>query len=300
MIPRVNVGDEAFQPIGDELHRTPQQLRQRDRRHLVRIGVHLDAERAADVLGDDADLLFFQPEMLGEQVLHHVRRLRAVIDGEALLARIPVGHHRARLVAHAGVAAEAERRLDHFVGFGKALVRLARLVLALEGEVVAELGMDHRRAGVQCGLRIRDGGQLLVLDRDQLARILGLRARLCHHGTHRLALPAGALDRDGVLRRRLDALQMRQHADPGRDDFGQFGAGDDRDHAGRLLRRRRIDRDDAGVRMRRAHIRHMRHARQRDVADVLSPPLGEPRQVRPRHRAADIGVRPVERGQDGR
>ena len=137
-----------------------QQLRQRDRRHLVRVGVHLDAERAADVLGDDAHLLLFQAEMLGEQVLHHVRRLRRVIRGHALLAGIPVGDDRARLVAHAGVAAEPERRLDHFVGVGEALVGLARLVLALEGEVVAELRVDHRRAGIERGLGVGDGGQV--------------------------------------------------------------------------------------------------------------------------------------------
>ena len=47
----VDVGDEAFQPVGDEFDRPPQQLRQRDRRHLVGIDVHLDAERAADILG---------------------------------------------------------------------------------------------------------------------------------------------------------------------------------------------------------------------------------------------------------
>ena len=60
--------------------------------------------------------------MLGEQVLHHVRRLRALIDGEALLARIPVGDDGARLVGDAGMAAEHEGRLDHRVGLGEALV----------------------------------------------------------------------------------------------------------------------------------------------------------------------------------
>ena len=130
------------------------------------------------------------------------------------------------------MAAEAERRLDHLVRVGEALVRLARLVLALEGEIVAQLRMDHRRAGIERGLGIGDGGKLLVGHLDQLARVLGLRARLRHHGAHRLALPAGALDRDRVLRRRLDALQMRQHADPRRDDLGKLRAGDDRDHAG--------------------------------------------------------------------
>ena len=77
MVAGVDVGDEALEPVGDELDRPLEQLRQRHRRHLVGIGVHLDAERAADVLGDDAHLVLLEPEVLGEQVLHHVRRLRA-------------------------------------------------------------------------------------------------------------------------------------------------------------------------------------------------------------------------------
>ena len=48
-----------------------------------------------------------------------------VIDGEPLLARIPVGDDGARLVADAGVAAEHEGRLDHRVGVREALVGLA-------------------------------------------------------------------------------------------------------------------------------------------------------------------------------
>ncbi len=41
------------------------------------------------------------------------------------------------------------------------------------------------------------------------------------------------------------------------------------------------------------------HARQRNVADVLAPALRQPRQIGPRDRAADIGVRPVKRGEAG-
>ena len=93
--------------------------------------------------------------MLGEQVLHHVRRLRALIDGEPLLARVPVGDDGARLVGDAGVAAEHERGLDHRIGVRETLVGIAGDVHALEAEIVAKLGMDDRRAGVERGLRHR-------------------------------------------------------------------------------------------------------------------------------------------------
>ena len=50
VIAGVDVGDEALDPVGDELDRPLEQLGERHRRHLVGVGVDLDAERAADVL----------------------------------------------------------------------------------------------------------------------------------------------------------------------------------------------------------------------------------------------------------
>ena len=180
MIAGVDVGDEAFEPVGDEFDRPLEQFRQRRRRHLVGIDMHLDAERAADVLGDDAHLVLFETEMLGEQVLRHVRRLRALIDGQALLARIPVGDDGARLVGDAGMAAEHEGRLDHGIGLGKTLVRIAGIEHALEGEIVAKLGMDHRRLGIERRFRIGHRGQHLIVDLDQRAGVLGFGAALRH------------------------------------------------------------------------------------------------------------------------
>ena len=243
----MDVGDEALDAIGDELDRTLEQFRERDRRHLVGIGMYLDAERAAHVLGHHADLMLLESEVLGEQVLHHVRRLRALVDGEPLLARVPIGDDGARLVGDAGVAAEDEGRLDHRIGILEALVGIAGDEHALEGEIVAELGVNHRRARIERGLGVGDRRQLLVADLDQLAPILCFGAAARDHRAYRLALPAGALDRDRMLRRRFDALEVGEDADPGRDHFGQFRAGDHRNDARRRLRRRRRDRGDARV-----------------------------------------------------
>ena len=296
----VDVGDEALDAVGDELHRPLEQLGQRDGRHLVGVRVHLDAERAADIFGEHAHLVFRQVEMLGEQVLHHVRRLRAVIDGHPLIAGVPVGDHGARLGGDAGVAAEHEGGLHHRIRFGEGLVGCADFQLALEAEIVAERGMDHRRVLVERGFRIGDGGQGLVFYLDQLAGILRLRPRARHHSAHGFTLPARNIDGDGRLRRGFQALEMRENAHPGRHDFGEFRAGDHGNHARRFFRGRGGDRLDARVRMRRAHEGNMGHARQGDVADILPAPLHQALQIRPRHRAADIGIRPVKRGQHGR
>ena len=177
MVAGMNVGDEALQPVGDEFHRPLEQLRQRHGRHLVGIDVHLDAERAADVLGEHPHLMLFERQVLGENILRHVRRLRALIHGQALLAGIPVGDDGARLVGDAGMAAEDECRLDHRVGLGEALVDLADVEHAFKREIVAELGMDHRRLGVERGFRIGHARQHFVIHADQRAGVLGLGAR---------------------------------------------------------------------------------------------------------------------------
>ena len=71
-------------------------------------------------------------------------RLRAVIHGHALLALVPVGDDGARLVGHAGVAAETKSGFDDRIGFSKRLVDRADIELALKAEIVAERGVDHR------------------------------------------------------------------------------------------------------------------------------------------------------------
>mgnify|MGYP003694175303 CR=1 FL=1 len=135
--------------------------------------------------------------MFGEQVLHHVRRLGAVIDGHALLAFVPVGDDRAsaRLVTPVW-RPNTESRLNNRIGFGEGLVDGSDVELPFEAEIVAKRGMDHRRFGIESNFGIGDRRQFLVTYLDQLAGILGLGARSRDHGANRFALPARAFDRD--------------------------------------------------------------------------------------------------------
>ena len=126
MVAGVNIGVEAFDPVGDEFDRPAQQFRQRIGRHFVGVDVDLDAEGAADVLADHANLRLLEAEMKRRDVLHHVRRLRALVDRQPRLGGVPVGHHRARLQRHAGVPAKDEVRFHHLVGIGKRLHRRRR------------------------------------------------------------------------------------------------------------------------------------------------------------------------------
>ena len=121
----------------------------------------------------------------------------------------------------AGMAAEHEGRLRDRVRLGEGRIGIACGKRALEGEIVAEFGMDHRRRRIERGFGVGDGGERLVVNIDQRASVFRFGARSCHHRANRFALPAGARDRDGMLRRRFDAFQMREHADPWRDHAAQ-------------------------------------------------------------------------------
>ncbi len=97
-----------------------------------------------------------------------------------------------------------------------------------------------------------------------------------------------------LLRRGFQAFQMREHTDPRRDDGGKFFARNDGDNARQALRRADLNCHDPGMCMRRAQEHQMRHAREFHVADIEPAPLHQPIEIRPRHRLADVGVRPVE------
>jgi hypothetical protein len=160
--------------------------------------------------------------------------------------------------------------------------------------------VDRRGLRIGGDFRVGQRRQRLVVDLDQLAAVFRLGARARHHGAHRFAGPAGAIHRNGRLRRGFEPLEMGEDADPRRHHLRQFRASDDRDYTGRFLGLVRLDRFEPRMGVRRAHKGDMRHPGQHDVADILPAALGEAAQIRARHRAPDIRVRPVERGEGGR
>ena len=222
-----------------------------------------------------------------EDPLHHVRRLGRVVDGQVAGGRVEIRDQAARLQRHPGMAAEMVGLLDHGVGLGVGRIDIAGGVLALPGEVVAELGMDDRRVRIERGLHVGRRGQRLPFDLDQLGRVLGLLAALGDDGHHRLALPARHLHGERVLGRRFQPFEMGENADPGIVDAGKVGSRDHRHHAGRGGGGRAIDGNDPGMRVRAAHEGGMHHARQHDVVDEGAAPVRQAPCVGPRHAAAD-------------
>lgn len=75
----------------------------------------------------------------------------------------------------------------------------------------------------------------------------------------------------------------------------EIGAGKDRDHPRQGACRRGVDGEEAGMGVGRAQKDDMEHARQGEIRDEAPAAARQPRRIRPRHGAADIGVRPIER-----
>ena len=75
---------------------------------VLRHDAVLAAEAAADIGGDDADLVLRQAERLREADPHHVAALGREINHELVVAVIPVGQHAAAFERHGGLPVHAE------------------------------------------------------------------------------------------------------------------------------------------------------------------------------------------------
>ena len=107
--------------------------------------MNLDAKGATNVLADDTDLRLLETKMERRYILHHVRRLRPLVDRKPRLSGVPVGNDRARLQCYAGVPSKNEICFHHLVRGSKGVINGACVVIALEGQIVAKGRMYHRR-----------------------------------------------------------------------------------------------------------------------------------------------------------
>jgi hypothetical protein len=93
-----------------------------------------------------------------------------------------------------------------------------------------------------------------------------------------------------MLRRRLDALQVREHRHPGRAVLGDLRAVEHREHARRFDRFGEIELLDSRVGVGTPEERHVREAREAHVVDEGAAPLQQALRVRPRHALADVAL----------
>ena len=193
------------------LDRTAERARRMQDPDVFGIGRRLHAERAADVMGKDAQTFGLDPEqVLGERAAQAEHALAADVQGEAPALRLVGGERRARLHGRDDHAIAHDPHSGDVGGRGER--PLCRLVVAeapVEAEVRVPL-MQTRRIGSERRLRIDHRGDRLDVRHDQLGGILrGMRV-LRHHHRDRLADVAhprlwrrsGAAGRTGGCRRR--------------------------------------------------------------------------------------------------
>ena len=261
----VGVGGQALAAVLDPPQRRADLARGPGQRDLLRQQDALVAEAAADIGRHHADLALVQPEAFGKPRAHDVRLLGRGVHDELAQPRVPLRDH----------AAPLERAHDLAGGAQLARHRHGRLGLdglevhvdgAGEIEVVAPVLVHERRAGLARLQHVGDDRQRLEVQLDLAGEVLGLRPRRRDAHGDQLADVAHLARSEHRLQRRLEARQRR--------------VGPDRRHARQVLgdehavadRRRDADAPDARMRQRAAQERHLQHARQPDVADILAAP----------------------------
>ena len=256
--------------------------------------MHLDAERAADVTRDDADAVFFQPVMGGKNILDHVRALVVVPDGQLFFRGFIIGDETPCFQANAGVSSENECILDDVIRRRIGGVHIAKVGIALPRQIVTEAFVDDLRIRVERGFGIDGDGQDFPVDLNHGGGVFGFGATIRDDGHDGLSLPAGGIQRQRVLRRGFEPLQMSQDADPGRADFRHFLRCDHGDNAGHGLCRCRVDPVDFGVCIGRPDESGVYHPFELNVVDERSFALSQARRVGAGDRTADIGIRAIE------
>ena len=174
--------DQVLGAVLDPLDRHAGDDRAGDRAHVARVDRHLVAEAAADVVAADADHVLGQAGDVRVHRAVRVRRLVAVVDVELAGLRVEVGDDAARLERRRVAARVDDVAADDRVGLGEGAVG-GLLVAGLPGragQVVALAGLvvaDQRRVGVERLAGVDDRRQRLVLDVDQLQRVVAPSTR---------------------------------------------------------------------------------------------------------------------------
>ena len=156
----------------------------------------------------------------------------------------------AGLQRHAGMPADGQLKFDDVRRVAEHRVDVA-IALADDGGFA---GMARRKFDRR-GLRVEQRRQLLDLRRDQVGGVLGDIGIGGKHRGDRLADIAHAVARQHRLAIRIERRD-RALAEIDRRHFGDVGCGPHRIDAGQRARRRGVDRDDAAMRVRRAHDAH--------------------------------------------
>ena len=246
-----------LKPVLDPFHRPAGGARRDPHQHDIGKQALLHAEAAAGIRRRT------QPETVArhlQRARHH--RVQAERPHEirehviGVLGRVVFGDQPVGLDRRTGIARIADRHRHAARGIGKRAFRIAVAEQSLAREVRAKAVVQHRLRWIERGQRVDNCGQRLVVDLDQVERVLGeITVGRDDHG-HRLADIAHPVDGDRpAFDRRLDA--DHQAGGEGSDIL----AGQHDGHAGRVACRLGSDGRDSRMRMRRTQDGGVQRAR---------------------------------------
>ena len=282
----LEAGQQALDAVLDPLDRRVHGAGGDAHEHLLARDDALLAEAAADVRRHDAHAVLVDAEHARHRGADDVRDLRRGVQDDALAAALPLGEAGAALERHRGQAAGGELRLDDELGAGQHVVHLGVVgERHVEQHVGLELIVHARRVVLERRLDRADRVVGLVVDDDQLGRVLrGVRGVGDHHGD-RLARVAHALGRE---HRELDGHELRP-VEPRHErlELAEVGGGQHGAHAGRLRRLGGVDALDPRRTVGRAGEGDVQHAGGADVVDEGGVAGQVAAVLDPRHRAAD-------------
>ena len=256
---------------------------------------NLHAEAAAHVAGahaqlGEADL----QDHLGHHRPDHVHALRRDPQRRAVVLAVVFADGAARLHGVHDQALVDQPQRHHAMGLGEGGIGGGAVSeLPVEDDVVLDVIVHKRRAGLG-GLEgaddMRPGG---IVDLDQLGGVLGLLQRVGHDQRHRIANMADAAlgqhrPRGVGARGAVAVLQRHQAGHIAEACQRHVLAREDEMHTGRLLRRTRVDAPDVGMGVRAAqHIGAQRRPGQLGVVGITAAAGQQARVLDPANRITD-------------
>ena len=288
LVATVDRGDVAFASPLRPLDRPAEPPRDRKRERLLRIHIQLRAEPPAHVRRDHAELRLRNAEDAAERDARDVRYLRRRPERELTRRRHGRHEHRPWLDRVRDQPVLAVALAHGYLRVREQPLHLALLKLPCVAAVRAELLVHQRRTLGQRSLRIDDRWKRLVLDLDQLGRILRAAAAQSGNDGDRVARVAHLVDRQRLVLRRVGVLsrdpRTRQRAVPLVNEVGTRPRADD---VGVRERRTDIHVHYARVRVRASHNVQVNHPRGTKVVHPLGLPLEKLPVLLPRDRRSD-------------
>ena len=270
--------------IGD-LHRSLRLSRRNCRDDLQRNHFTLAAESAAYQRLDHPNLLHGHLEHERQLVLQVVRHLRRRPNRQPpQLARVRIEFERSqrgmRLHRRMGHFVRNEARFQYLIGFRKPRVWIAEAVVIILLQIVRLVLVDEVSLGLHRLFGIEVGRQHLVIDIDQLQRLLGNRLGRGDHARHVVPHIADFVESQRVLimSNRKNAVRIRSISSHchRHDTFKSLGA-------------TRVDVSDARMGIRRMKNLADQHARKTEIVRILASPSRLLRRINHRGRLADDG-----------